>query len=593
MQKKIKNPFVTGVLALAACTVAGVAGYSLTPAPHTILPSRVVETAEEETVEAPAVELTHETIISSPDADEADMTVYVEILDEDRIPLEERYALPPLERIGEEDAADTTDPAQALARVQALGINPAEFGTPEKNWKKIYNAVRTALEPVLAQAETAAFSGGSVSELNAFLREHTGETVRVIGAELAMDETLSVPDGAVLLGGGVRLIPGEQRLDKAVELDNVTDCAVKGLVISGGCDYGIYVKNSSNFCLADNEISGVTYKGIVVMGTNEGLYLYNNYIHENHNGGIFLNGDISRGILESNRVINNEGSDNLMAGIVLCSVEIVDIDTAYNLCQDTLLCDIIRSPNHLVLLGNTVQENKSSGIYSHSGYCNYYIENDIFNNEKEGMCLDCGSFGNYVAWNVIRQNGGRNRMSDEDLEADFVLGLGRLEDGSSPAKLPGISLDNAAYNILYQNIISQNYGSGLKAVRSAYRNTVLCNEITDNNLGQSDLFHFFGVELSTDTNADEPVQGLDFTPCYENIIARNTISGPHYAGIFLGEGAFTNDIFDNTILGCTWWSMESLSGRWNSTLNNYSNVQSRGITLNDGSETISIADWTK
>ena len=101
-----------------------------------------------------------------------------------------------------------------------------------------------------------------------------------------------------------------------------------------------------------------------------------------------------------------------------------------------------------------------------------------------------------------------------------------------PAKLPGISLDNTAYNTIYGNIVRDNYGSGIKAVRSAFSNTILCNQIIDNNRGASDTFHFFGIELSTDLNADEAVQGLDFTPCYENIIARNTISGGITPGVY-------------------------------------------------------------
>ena len=101
-----------------------------------------------------------------------------------------------------------------------------------------------------------------------------------------------------------------------------------------------------------------------------------------------------------------------------------------------------------------------------------------------------------------------------------------------------------------------NYGSGIKAVRSAFSNTILCNQIIDNNRGASDTFHFFGIELSTDLNADEAVQGLDFTPCYENIIARNTISGGHYAGVFMGEDAFMNDILTIPL-----WT--ALTGLWN------------------------------
>ena len=72
---------------------------------------------------------------------------------------------------------------------------------------------------------------------------------------------------------------------------------------------------------------------------------------------------------------------------------------------------------------------------------------------------------------------------------------------------------------------------------------------------------------------------MDITSNYGNIIARNNINGEHYAGIFLAEECFINDIFDNTIIGPTNWSMECLSNRKNSTVNNYSTTTSRGITL--------------
>ena len=45
----------------------------------------------------------------------------------------------------------------------------------------------------------------------------------------------------------------------------------------------------------------------------------------------------------------------------------------------------------MVVRGNTVSQNHSSGIYSDSGYLNYYVENTLYKNEKEGMCLDYGS----------------------------------------------------------------------------------------------------------------------------------------------------------------------------------------------------------
>lgn len=583
MAKKKANSFVLTIAGIAAATVIGVVGVKLTPAPHVIFslaPSAEPQaTAEPEPISCVLAGTGQVVDFADPSAEE-----YVPLLDTDSQSLTERYALPALERMTQSDTESLIAPLQVIQRIQTLGIDPATFDTPEANWKNLYNAVMTRLA-TLATAETAQavnFTGSSLAELNAFLAANPGSTVEVISPALVMDATLVVPTGTILHGNGTVLTPGNETLDKAIVLDQAENTAVTGFVINGGCNYGVYVKNSSSFYLADLDISNVSLKGLCVMGENTGFALVNNSIHENQNGAIFLNGEISDGVIEGNRIENNSGARNLTAGLVLCSMPIEDIETAYNPFPDEMLYDILQSPHQLVVRGNTVAQNHSSGIYSESGYLNYYVENTIYKNEKEGMCLDYGSFGNYITGCEIRQNGGRNRMSDEDLEADFILDQGRMADGSSPAKLPGISLDNTAYNTIYGNIVRDNYGSGIKAVRSAFSNTILCNQIIDNNRGASDTFHFFGIELSTDLNADEAVQGLDFTPCYENIIARNTISGGHYAGVFMGEDAFMNDIFDNTFMDCTDWAMESLSEKYNSTLNNMANMPTRGIELSNG-----------
>lgn len=583
MAKKKANSFVLTIAGIAAATVIGVVGVKLTPAPHVIFslaPSAEPQaTAEPEPISCVLAGTGQIVDFADPGAEE-----YVSLLDTDSQSLTERYALPALERMTQSDTESLIAPLQVIQRIQTLGIAPATFDTPEANWKNLYNSVMTRLAP-LATAETAQavnFTGSSLAELNDFLAANPGSTVEVTSPALVMDATLVVPTGTILHGNGVVLTPGNETLDKAIVLDQAENAAVTGFVINGGCNYGVYVKNSSSFYLADLDISNVSLKGLCVMGENTGFALVNNSIHENQNGAIFLNGEISNGVIEGNRIENNSGARNLTAGLVLCSMPIEDIETAYNPFPDEMLYDILQSPHQLVVRGNTVAQNHSSGIYSESGYLNYYVENTIYKNEKEGMCLDYGSFGNYITGCEIRQNGGRNRMSDEDLEADFILDQGRMADGSSPAKLPGISLDNTAYNTIYGNIVRDNYGSGIKAVRSAFSNTILCNQIIDNNRGASDTFHFFGIELSTDLNADEAVQGLDFTPCYENIIARNTISGGHYAGVFMGEDAFMNDIFDNTFMDCTDWAMESLSEKYNSTLNNMANMPTRGIELSNG-----------
>ena len=123
-----------------------------------------------------------------------------------------------------------------------------------------------------------------------------------------------VPTGTILHGNGAVLTPGNETLDKAIVLDQAENTAVTGFVINGGCNYGVYVKNSSSFYLADLDISNVSLKGFCVMGENTGFALVNNSIHENQNGAIFLNGEISDGVIEGNRIENNSGARNLTAG---------------------------------------------------------------------------------------------------------------------------------------------------------------------------------------------------------------------------------------------------------------------------------------
>lgn len=65
---------------------------------------------------------------------------------------------------------------------------------------------------------------------------------------------------------------------------------------------------------------------------------------------------------------------------------------------------------------------------------------------------------------------------------------------------------------------------------------------------------------------------MDFTPDYENIICRNSITGDHYSGIFVGENCYVNDIFDNVIMEPQMFAVEAISVRFNSIVNNLSNA---------------------
>lgn len=478
--------------------------------------------------------------------------------------------LPALSRMAAEDSEKYMGNLQVLQKIEKLGIDTASFETPELNWKNVYNRVSKTMQEQNTFSNKAVFTGNTASGLNALIAQSSDTYITIESSTVLLDEPVRMKSGIALDAAGVTFTGStDSRTAQAVIAEDCTNFALYNLNLTAGCyEYGIYIIKSNTFTIENCTISNALYKGLVMMGENKNFTIRNNTVSYNGNGAVFLDGNISNGIIAGNDVVDNYGTRNLTAGIVMTSMEIDDYYTAYNEFKDEHLYNLLDTPHDIVLYQNNVKHNNSSGIYSDGAYQIYIVENIIYQNDKEGMCLDYGTFGAYVSNNIVKENGGRLRQSDEDLEADFVTAFGRLSDGSSPAKLPGISIDNSAYNTIVNNNVTRNYGSGVKMVRSAYRNIIMENTVSDNNKGKSAEFHFFGVEVGHASTPDEPVKGLDFTPSYENIVCRNIVTGSNYAGVFLAEESYCNDVFDNTILGSEWFAIECHSKMFNSMLNN-------------------------
>ena len=478
--------------------------------------------------------------------------------------------LPALSRMAAEDSKKYMGNLQVLQKIEKLGIDTASFETPELNWKNVYNRVSDTMQKENTFSDKISFTGSTASQLNTLIAQSTDAYITIESSTVRMDEPIRMKSGIALDAAGVTFTGStDDRVAQAVIAEDCTNFALYNLNLTAGCyEYGIYIIRSNTFTIENCTISNALYKGLVMMGENKNFTIRNNTVSYNGNGAVFLNGNISNGIIAGNDVVDNYGTRNLTAGIVMTSMEIDDYYTAYNEFKDEHLYNLLDTPHDIVLYQNNVKHNNSSGIYSDGAYQIYIVENIIYQNDKEGMCLDYGTFGAYVSNNIVKENGGRLRQSDEDLEADFVTAFGRLSDGSSPAKLPGISIDNSAYNTIVNNNVTQNYGSGVKMVRSAYRNIIMENSVSDNNKGKSDDFHFFGIEIGHESTPDEPVKGLDFTASYENIVCRNIATGSNYAGVFLAVESYCNDVFDNTILGSEWYAIECHSNMFNSMPNN-------------------------
>lgn len=501
-------------------------------------------------------------------------TAPIKIDEADCISLIKENNLPSLSRMSEEDTKKYMSELQVLKKIEKLGIDLAQFETPELNWKNTYNTVDNTINNRTKYQNDVRFNGSTASELNALIATSDSAYITIESDKIILDETINLKSDIGINASKTEFVPGSMVIDKAVMAEDCDNISLDYFKLeNGGYNYALYIIRTNNFSIKGCTFSKSTYKGLVVMGTCTNFVMLDNNITYNGNGGVFLNGNISNGIIKNNDIEENYGTRNLTAGMVMTSMTIDDYYTAYNEFKDEHLYDLLDTPHDIVLYQNRVQRNNSSGVYSDGAYNIYIIENIIYKNEKEGMCLDYGTFGAYVHNNVVRQNGGRFRQTDEDLEADFVTSFGRLEDGSSPAKLPGISIDNSAYNIILNNNVNQNYGSGIKSVRSAYRNVIMENTVSDNNYGENEKFHFFGIEIGHASTPDEPVIGLDFTASYENIVCRNVVTGPDYAGVFLEIESYCNDVFDNVIMGSEKFAIECHSTLFNSIVNNTLNQE--------------------
>ncbi len=505
----------------------------------------------------------------------------IELLDTDYESILDMYGMPSLTRMDTADAEELVDNLLIMKRVRNLGYEESDFLTPEKSYKLIYTDVADYMDN-RDYSNYYEFDGSKISELNNFMKNKKNAYIKLTSLSMDWDETL-IPVSNVTIDAAGVVFTMTKELDKAVHIVELENVALKNFTLEqeNMYNWGIFVVRSTGISIEDTVLNNAKYKALVVLGQNKYLDISRCSIDNSGNGSVILNGDISRVIFEDNTITNTQGTPNFSAAVVITSIPIPDYDTAYNPYVEEPICDRYDSPHDMVLLSNYIYKSNSSGFYSDGSYCNYFIDNTLYLNDKEGMCLDAGSFGNYVSGNTIKQNGGRRRQTLADLENDFVQDFGTLSDGSSPAKLPGLSIDNSAYNIVMNNYICDNYGSGVKMVRVGVRNIISDNIIANNNRGQSEQFHFFGVELGYAAKPDYETVMLDFAACYENIICRNIITGEHYAGIFIAEECYINDFYDNVIMDAVFWSMESLSERFNATSNNMSDISSRGIDLSN------------
>ena len=270
--------------------------------------------------------------------------------------------------------------------------------------------------------------------------------------------------------------------------------------------------------------------------------------------GIYCLGNTSYGVIEDNNFYGSQGFLNCDAGLHInhCTQSLAKDMIPDNSHEDAKITEKTLKPRFLFVRGNAFFFNRAQGIYAEGCLFSLFEQNMIHSNNKEGICFDWGCAFNYFKGNSLAFNGERAALSREEIKADAIEQYPLLPDGSSSCKLPAISIDNGALNIIDSNVIFRNHGGGIKMVRSGIANIVVGNTFMDNCLGVNEHFRAFHavtlLAMGSETEFDPDYTNLDFMPSKGNIISRNLFSGElTYMALYAVPGCVENAFSDDNV----------------------------------------------
>lgn len=217
-------------------------------------------------------------------------------------------------------------------------------------------------------------------------------------------------------------------------------------------------------------------------------------------------------------------------------------------------------PLRIDVLRCVFRKNRKMGVCTDGAGLLSLRDCELADNQCEGVTLDNGTWGARLTDCRIRNNGRRGGQHEEELKEEQVHGDGLLPDGTSKVKLPGVSLDNAAFCRVEQCVIERNHGDGVKFVRAGYACVVRGNAMLSNNRGYSPGHPHMGIRIGADRRGWDGQH--DFPGCGIQV-RDNDILGAHVAGVALRPGAMNNTVAGNRIAGQTGRAIDDRSRRVN------------------------------
>ncbi len=347
---------------------------------------------------------------------------------------------------------------------------------------------------------------------------------------------LPLPGSGIHLSGqrGFRLAPEDSITGNDPEqkffarLEECSDFIIDGLTLRRGRN-GIFLHRCRRFRIINIDLSDLHGYGIILFDCSdfevEGVRVDNLLC-----SAVTCIGDTRMGALRNIQASNGRGFYNCDAGVVLehCTAAVTAEDIPERCHEAQSIFEKNKRPHCIELTNIHVRGYRAQGIYL-AGALSCRISRSVLErSNKEGICFDWGTAHCELTLSRITGNGRRAGMTPEEIRADFITQFPLLPDGSSAVKLPGISMDNAAFNRVTRNLIHGNYGGAVKVIRACVGNRIELNLGWANTSGDNEHFRF---KVVNNVNALDPLGELqgarlfDIGPSYDLDVRRNLLMG--------------------------------------------------------------------
>ncbi|MBN1803178.1 MAG: right-handed parallel beta-helix repeat-containing protein [Candidatus Lokiarchaeota archaeon] len=329
------------------------------------------------------------------------------------------------------------------------------------------------------------------------------------------------------------------------------------------CDRGIYVQNSPNTNILNNNVTEQSWEGFFVSNSSNCIIVGNKASFQELGSGFSIQDCFSCNISYNfafnnsyygmqfgldtfNTIKGNTAFYNKISGLFFESEchnnTISENNVSFNENNGLRIDDCYEN----LVSENIIYDNIYRGIYLDNSDRNIVSKNLAFNNIRHGICVDHESDYNYITENTVYYNVENGIGLYDNSNYNTIL-----ENNASFNSFRGISLSSSHNNSIVGNIACYNTRSGIELYDASQDNTISENIICNNTESGIKFFSTENNIISENIlkyNEESGINFTDFSGAYYNEMIGNALVENQDYGIYLGYFTDCNKIWLNSLV---------------------------------------------